>query len=444
MWIAFIVVTLALAAYTTARFYGDRLLFTPGRTTAGHHQIETECFTCHTPMAGVKSDACVQCHASELERVDDSHPKSKFTDPRNADLLSKLDARECISCHIEHRPERTLAMGVTQPDDFCAHCHADIAKDRPTHQGLGFDTCADAGCHNFHDNRALHVDYLETRLKLDQQASVGHVAIETRTVKQVGKLMQSVKALHAADADAPVHVKTTPQLIADWAETLHAQMGVGCTGCHAPQQAGASAVWSDTLSVEHCKGCHEREAEGFLASRHGMRIAAKLSPMRVEDAWLPMRRDAGHETLTCNSCHGAHRFDRQYAAVEACVACHDDSHSRAYLDSGHYAAWKAERAGTAAAGTGVSCATCHLPREADMAGAVARVRHNQSDYLRPNEKMLETVCVSCHSAEQALDALADSQLIARGLEGTPAVHVQSMQMVRRKLATLAAERGAGP
>ncbi len=146
------------------RFADDRRFFLPGKTSHGHYQIELKCDACHTPLMGVKTDACNRCHGAELAAAHDSHPRTKFTDPRNADLLTKIDAAECVTCHREHRPEQTHAMGVTQPDDYCFHCHQDIAKDRPSHAGLAFSTCATAGCHNFHDNTALYEDFLAQHL----------------------------------------------------------------------------------------------------------------------------------------------------------------------------------------------------------------------------------------------------------------------------------------
>ena len=66
-------------------------------------------------------------------------------------------------------------------------------------------------------------------------------------------------------------------------------------------------------------------------------------------------------------------------------------------------------AGEGAANTGVSCATCHLPREPHREGdeEVVRVQHNQNDNRRPNEKMMRNVCLKCHGAQFSLDALAD-------------------------------------
>ena len=114
-----------------------RRAFLPGKTTAGHYQIELRCDVCHTPMMGVKQQACLDCHEQELDRADDSHTPSKFRDPRRAMLVERLNARKCITSHVEHQPHRTHAMGVTQPTDYCYHCHQDIGENRPTHKGLG-------------------------------------------------------------------------------------------------------------------------------------------------------------------------------------------------------------------------------------------------------------------------------------------------------------------
>lgn len=135
-------------------------VFLPGATSHGHYQIEATCDLCHTPLMGVKQDACLKCHASELEIVEDSHPPKKFRDPRNADRVAALDARQCVTCHREHVPEITRAVGVTMPTDYCYRCHANIGEERPSHVGLAFQRCNSAGCHNLHDNRALYEDFL--------------------------------------------------------------------------------------------------------------------------------------------------------------------------------------------------------------------------------------------------------------------------------------------
>ena len=142
-----------------------------------------------------------------------------------------------------------------------------------------------------------------------------------------------------------------------------------------------------------------------------------------------MKSAASHNELSCSSCHTDHRFDTKAAAVDACIACHDDEHTLAYKRSKHYELWLAERSGTGPAGSGVSCATCHLPRGHDDEGRVV-AQHNQNDNLRPNEKMVRTVCNHCHGVAFSIDALADPELIMQCFEGRPARHIESLDMAK--------------
>jgi hypothetical protein len=58
-----------------------------------------------------------------------------------------------------------------------------------------------------------------------------------------------------------------------------------------------------------------------------------------------------------------------------------------------------------------------------------RVDHGQNDNLRPNEKMIRSVCLPCHGLGFTLDALADRTLIDANFAGKPRGHVRSLQMV---------------
>ena len=440
-----IALCIALCAYIAWAWRSDsRQAFLPGETSHGHYQIELACETCHTPFEGVKQEACESCHAEELELADDSHPASKFSDPRNADRVALLDARSCITCHVEHKPALTRAMGVTLPGDYCYRCHQDIAEERPTHEGLAFNSCQSAGCHNFHDNRALHEDYLERHLD-----EPDHLAQQALSMLVSARPTDGAQPLVAAAQDAPQQHTIETRAVADWALSGHARAGVNCSGCHQPEAAGAPAdspagSWVAEPGHQTCNACHEEVVSGMLAGKHGMRLAATLDPMRPDLARAQMKDAAHGRQLNCNSCHGAHRYDRQQAAVDACLGCHADSHSSSYGESPHARLWAAELAGTGAEGTGVSCATCHLPRLAQGHSDEHRfvVQHNQNDNLRPNDKMIRDVCAQCHGVGFALDALADAALVQRNFAGRPALHVESMDMVQRKLA--AAETSQTP
>ena len=341
-WVCWILFTVSVGGYFSFSLLTDQNkgIFLPGETSQGHYQIETKCDACHTPMMGVKQEACLQCHAQELNIANDTHPEKKFTDPRNADRVAILDARKCITCHVEHEPDMTHPMGLTLPKDYCLRCHADIGTERPSHKDLGFDTCASAGCHNFHDNRALYEDFLSKHF--DEPDILDEATVPEPNVAQIRQLLEGITSepLRAAEQDAPTEVNFDATLLHEWERTTHAQTGINCQDCH--MQNG---VWKNELTHEACRTCHSSEVDGFLGGRHGMRLAQALSPMTPSIARLPMKSDAHDKNLTCVSCHNAHRFDRQYAAVDACLSCHNDIHSLAYTESPHFALWEAETNG---------------------------------------------------------------------------------------------------
>ncbi len=425
--------TMGIGAYLAFGIAGkDKSIFLPGATSDGHYQIEASCGSCHTPFGGVRQEACLNCHAAELAAADDSHPEKKFTDPRNADRVAKLDARKCIVCHVEHRPEVTGAMGVSLPADYCYECHAAVAEERPTHKGMAFDTCAAAGCHNFHDNRALYADFL-VRHGLDEPDTAGAGALPARAARAVLDFAERLP-LTAADADGPApsdsarsdSAPSDPATVDAWAASAHASGGVACTDCHRP----GGAPWADKPPREVCRDCHKAEFQGFAAGKHGMRFSVGLPAMSPSEARLPMRRDSFSKTLDCSSCHDAHAVDTRRAAVDACLSCHADDHSNAYRGSPHFYLWQSEISGEGKPGSGVSCASCHLPRETRRLSGGERVfvQHNQNANLRPNEKMLRDVCLSCHGLAFSIDALADPESIGRNFSGRPSRHVPSIDM----------------
>ena len=435
LWLSWILVTLVLTIYLTSSLLGqDKSDFLPGDSSHGHYQIEMACEACHTTFAGVKQEACLDCHGAELEAVDDSHPESKFADPRNADMLMVIDAQKCITCHVEHRPGMTRPMAVTVAADYCIYCHEDIADDRPSHDGMPFDTCRGA-CHNYHDNKALYEDFLAKNLH--QANTYGEPVTIERNFLEIYRLNPKypVKRLTMNDHDAPAGVDLKKGH--DWENSSHANAGVNCMACHGVTKPGATTqVWVDKPDHNGCKNCHELEVSGFLAGRHGMRLAEGLSPMTTDMARQPMKADA-HKELNCMSCHQAHQYstEQRHTAIDSCLKCHADDHSRAYKGSAHFRLWNEEVKGQTAKGTGVSCATCHLPREVIEQGDIKRtvVQHNQNLNLRPRQKMARGVCMNCHGLGFTLDALADEELVRNNYSDSPSVHIESLEMAEKRM-----------
>ena len=446
-WLIWLALMLTLSVYFTFLLIEgeDKSVFMPGELTGGHHQIGVACDACHGESFSNKDEMqekCVECHGDQRQKPFDSHPRSKFTDPRNADRLENIDATYCVTCHVEHKPDLADKTGVTQAKDFCVHCHQDIAKDRPSHQGMEFDTCASAGCHNYHNNRALYTDFL---VKHMDEPDV----LEKPTIveKEFASVLEEiityphdnypVKALTQKDIDAPANilVKMDKSISHDWKSTAHAKSGANCTSCHMKAIDGTKkSAWTNTPDHSACETCHDIEVKHFKQGKHGMRLQQNLSAMTPADARLPMKPEAYKNKLDCNSCHQPHRYNLQTAAIDSCLECHDDKHSLAYKDSSHFELWNKELTGELPSGSGVSCATCHMPRVSiDVNDWLRRtvVQHNQNATLTPNEKMIRPVCLNCHGLGFSIDSLADEKLVSINFNGKPSVHVESIDLAKQ-------------
>ena len=482
LWVLCVAGTLLAVATAGTRMVvgGERDLLLVGHTTAAHRQIELACETCHAAPAFASSavaaealnETCRNCHEDELLAAADSHPRKLFRAPRMAVYRQQMDALQCTTCHLEHRPEITRAGGVTVAPDFCAACHSqgdqDIRAARASHAGLTFDTCASAGCHNYHDNRALYEDFLTTHGDAPWLAPAPVHRLSALRREAMQELVSASRS--AVAAVAPPAALVGP-IVDEWAGSAHSASEVNCAACHAPAMASAEASlaaleaqWIDAPDTTACTDCHDDEAATFARGRHGMRqhpaIAKPRDPlqgleaiglrsvvpdavaawiadaplpthMTVAETRLPMRAEAASEVLDCGTCHRPHAVDVERAAVAACASCHDDVHSRAYLASAHYTLWQAEIAGEAAPGSGVSCATCHMAKARRRGAVVAS--HNQNEILRPSTKMIRPVCLDCHGLRFAIDALADTELVASNFQGKPDVHVESITWAMQRL-----------
>ncbi|MCM2680089.1 cytochrome c3 family protein [Echinimonas agarilytica] len=436
IWPLWILLTVAIGGY-----YGYVLLASEdksdlliGQASHGHFQIELACDSCHTDAFGgeeVLQDACVNCHAEELEDAHDSHPKKKFIDPREAYRLEIIDARYCVSCHTEHQAEQTREMGVTLPDDYCWHCHKEVGDERESHKDLAFDSCASAGCHNFHDNRALFESFLTDNANKSWLTDLPQVALRNHASLKANRDV-AIKPQQEA-----VKMAEHPDVVEHWQGTAHANAGISCTGCHAGNE---ESEWIEKPGIESCASCHEQEFDGWSSGKHGMRlsnkVAAELSPMSASQSSSDLTFDPlnAHVEQGCNSCHKPHEYDTQFASVDACLTCHQDDHSTAFKQSPHGELWLQSAQAELPVEQAVTCATCHLPRvsKKQRGEVITHVEHNQNYYLRPNEKMIRPVCMQCHSLEFSIDALADPNLIRNNFSGKPGRHIESIDWALKR------------
>ena len=415
--LAFLALTITIVLTLWISLTGDDpRAFQPGPLTYAHHQYEIACDSCHKQAwegnAGLETQ-CKSCHEAELAAMNDAHGKKKFADPRNAGELDIFDATQCLNCHKEHAPEQTHKMAITQPKDFCVACHQEVFTERPTHKNADANSCSNAGCHNYHDASTLHENFLSAHQF--EAPLLKKTARPKREVIRKTKITADVSSWPESESAA----ESFKLAIHEWNQSEHAFGHAQCTDCHKTKES-----WQVADAV--CADCHERALTEFSQGHHGMRQLVNKPNIKVSESPLAMLPEAKELLLSCKSCHKPHVYSTRFAEAESCLSCHNDEHSRQWKLSKHASVWQESP------DQGASCATCHLPRQLSSDSKTITVQHNQSLNLRPNDKMLKSVCMNCHGLEYAMSALADPTQIQSNFS-TPANNQhQSMIWVRER------------
>lgn len=400
--------------------WGDREVFVAGTASHGHHQIIDQCESCHEPWKEASDERCMACHVTHGVEPTDAHAPSILKENSGPSTMEPVlrALQGCRVCHREHRVNETDPVGLTVAETLCQGCHWRVVQRRATHTGMNFRMCT--GCHNYHDSGMLTEEFLSRHR--------GEPALLDAPLLPVRAIGTGTGGRPIPEPDAPSDWLQDTDLVHQWQESVHAPENVNCSDCHLQQTADGREQWIEPVAHETCGTCHARNQSEFLASRHGMRAAVGKDFVKAGQARLDMHPGKADAVMDCNACHQAHDYaDRQQAAVESCTACHAGPHIESYADSPHGKLWQAELDGTAPAGSGVSCASCHLPVVAGEEPGTFEVLHDANHNLRPNQKMLTSVCMHCHGARFSLHALADRTQIDENFRRPPRVRDESIR-----------------
>ncbi len=322
-------------------------------------------------------------------------PKSKFTDPRNADRVEILDARYCVTCHQEHRP------GITQRDG--RHAADRLLLPLPSRHRRGPAEPQGSGVRHL---RLGGLPQLPRQPRaLCRTSSIKHAGEPDQlddATRRAGRLAQG-KGRRASRwpsrspaAATPTRRPRTPAMPRSsptgrpTSTPTPASTARAATRPRTSRALDRSARNRDLQELPRQPGAHlhRRQARHAAARRHagrattgrfGLFTDAQLPPMTPAQARAADEgRRRSDTALGCNTCHAAHATTASRAKVEACTGCHDDTHTKAYFASPHYELLKRETAGELPRGSGVSCATCHLPVDRD-----ARRRRREGDLRHP-------------------------------------------------------------
>ncbi len=203
--------------------------------------------------------------------------------------------------------------------------------------------------------------------------------------------------------------------IRQWAQSRHAEMGIGCIACHEAQEDDPDKWDHEGFLVTHvpspqdCADCHQKEVEEYAQSHHAKAAefigsldnilgeiveggpAANLgckqchgSRVQIDEEGIPVvgtwpntgigRVNPDGSQGSCTACHTRHMFSKKQAREpRTCGRCHmgpDHPQIEIYRESKHgimFTAWRDEMALDADEWivgeqytAGPTCSTCHM------------------------------------------------------------------------------------
>jgi len=176
---------------------------------------------------------------------------------------------------------------------------------------------------------------------------------------------------------------------ARFASSVHGEMKLQCTDCHADVSA-AKLPHAEKLKPVNCATCHERQVKEYAGTVHGM-----------------ARKDGNHIAATCTDCHGKHDILRSkdpasrtnHANIEAtCSACHgnDAMVAKASLPGGNiggkfHDSIHGKALTGAAQGSAPTCTNCHGSHT---------IQPKSAEGSRTSRAMIPDTCGACHKAER--------------------------------------------
>ncbi|RMD68786.1 MAG: cytochrome C [Gammaproteobacteria bacterium] len=187
------------------------------------------------------------------------------------------------------------------------------------------------------------------------------------------------------------HKTVSPQQVADWQTSKHAQNGITCGICHGMDHTSKEDVAEAKLPTpETCGMCHAKQVEQFKRGKHAFAWAAmkamptthqlpmaltegmkgcggchKIGLKSEEDMKALKAEGGGFGVASCDACHTRHAFSKKEAQQpQACQTCHmgfDHPQWEMYSASKHGVRYSLKQLKilpeTAAA---PKCQTCHM------------------------------------------------------------------------------------
>lgn len=189
------------------------------------------------------------------------------------------------------------------------------------------------------------------------------------------------------------HSKRTPNVVADWKQSRHSQVDVGCDTCHgAAHMSAADAAKAKIPTPETCAQCHQAQVAQFKKGKHAMAWASMEAMPTIH--YQPMALTEGMKG--CGGCHKLGlKSPEQIAALQkegsrfgiaSCDACHT-RHTFSVAE----------------ARSPQACETCHMGFDHPQWEMYSSSKHGVRNELKQlhvqTENSAAPTCQTCHMQE---------------------------------------------
>jgi hypothetical protein len=302
----------------------------------------------------------------------------------------------CTMCHQAGEAEAIPAVPHPVEDrEDCLMCH-DTGQVKPfpaDHEGRENESCL--GCHE-----------------------VGTGEVEEPTPEPTATLPPSVEVVPTPIQEPELFGENTcischqelggrsEQITADWAESVHAQRGVGCVSCHGGDPTKADAEEAMSPEAGYLGPLPKDQIPGLCGSCHSrvdLMRPFDLPTDQLDQYWQSWHGEALLEgdpnVATCFDCHDGHRVlktsdpaSEVYPSNEPamCARCHADEALMAPygIPTNQYALYQQSVHGVA------------LLQNQDLRAPTCSTCHGAHGAAPPGFQEVANVCGQCHTATE--------------------------------------------
>jgi hypothetical protein len=425
-----------------------------GEDFAEEHQSPTNetCTTCHpigdptglpaVPHPTKGQEECLACHAADkikpfpedhpfqTDQVClNCHPVSVAAAATIPDVPHPTEGREdCLVCHGPGQVKPFPADHEGRAKETCLGCHqvsAVVAPPATTvatipdvpHPTEGREDCL--ACHGPGQLKPFPADHEgrdnESCLECHEAGAAG---VPEPTPEPTATLPPSVEAVPTPIHEPELFGENTcischqelggrsEQITADWAESVHAQRGVGCVSCHGGDPTKADAEESMSIEAGYLGPLPKDQIPGLCGSCHtrvDLMRPFDLPTDQLDQYWQSWHGQALLEgdpnVATCFDCHDGHRVlktsdpaSEVYPSNEPamCARCHADEALMAPygIPTNQYALYQQSVHGVA------------LLQNQDLRAPTCSTCHGAHGAAPPGFQEVANVCGQCHTATQ--------------------------------------------